>query len=275
MHVYTTFFYGSKTMNNEDFVKLNNHPLLFVLAEFRFSDVRNIEEYIPKLQERFRKIFPFIEEKIGQEINLTPQGINISETKQWAFVSKDKSQAIILNYNRLVYMTADYDRFNGFKEGCKSVINILVDEVAPSLLTRIGLRYADLIIKNNDEDITSYVQNSVCEKGFLSEIGNSKRQMKETLIVTDVGFLNIRSMYAESDISILNDNDNFPINIARKNEVSERILLDFDHFWQPEKEEDSLNFETDEIFRKLEVLHKPARQAFWHITTKTGRKIWE
>ncbi|HDZ86926.1 hypothetical protein LCGC14_1327290 [marine sediment metagenome] len=262
-------------MNNENFVKLNNHPLLFVLAEFRFSDVRNIEEYIPKLQERFRKIFPFIEEKIGQEINLTPQGINISETKQWAFVNKDKSQAIILNYNRLVYMTADYDRFDGFKENCKSVINILVDEVAPSLLTRIGLRYADLIIKNNDEDITSYVQNSVCEKDFLSEIGNSKRQMKETLIVTDVGFLNIRSMYAESDISILNDNDNFPINIARKNEVSERILLDFDHFWQPEKEEDSLNFETDEIFRKLEVLHKPARQAFWHITTKTGRKIWE
>lgn len=262
-------------MNNEDFVKLNNHPLLFVLAEFRFSDVRNIEEYIPKLQERFRKVFPFIEEKIGQEINFTPQGVNISETKQWALVSKNKSQAILLNYNRLVYMTADYDRFDGFKEDCRSVISILVEEVAPSLLTRIGLRYADLIIKDNDEDITSYVKSTVCEKGFLSEIGDSRRQMKETLIETDVGFLNIRSMYAESDISIMNDNDNFPINIARKNEVSERILLDFDHFWQPEKEEDSLNFETDEIFKKLEVLHKPARQAFWHITTKTGRKTWE
>ena len=262
-------------MSSEDFVKLNNHPLLFVLAEFRFSDVRNIEEYIPRLQERFRKVFPFIEEKIGQEINLTQQGIDINNTKQWAFVNKDKSQAIVLNYNRLVFMTADYDRFDGFKENCKNVINILVDEVAPSLLTRIGLRYADLIVKNNDEDITSYVKDAVCEKGFLSDLGDAKRQMKDTLIVTDVGFLNIRSMYAENDISILNDNDNFPINIARKNEIRERILLDFDHFWQPQREEDSLNFETDEIFKKLEVLHKPARQAFWYITTTTGRKIWE
>lgn len=261
-------------MSNENYEKLNNHPLLFVLAEFRFSDVRNIEEYIPRLQEKFRKILPFIEENVGQEINITPQGMNISDTKQWAFISKNKKQAVLLNYNRLVYMTADYDRFDGFRDDCEKVISILADEVAPSLLLRIGLRYADLIVKENDEDITTYVQNSICEQGFLSEIGDSKRQIRETSIDTSVGFLNIRSMHAENDISVFNDNDNFPIKISRNNEVSERILLDFDHFWQPDTEENSLNFEPDEVLKKLEVLHKPARQAFWHVTTEKGRKIW-
>lgn len=263
---------NDKIVNN--YKKLNNHPLLFVLAEFRFSDVRDIENYIPKLQEKFRKNFPFIEEQHGQEINVTPKGINIDPTKQWAFISRDKKQAIVLSYNRLVYMTSSYDRFNGFKEDCEKAISILVEEVAPSLLIRIGLRYADLIAKKENENITSYVQESVCERNFLNQIGDLKRQIKETILETDEGLLNIRTMHGENNLSIWNDIDNFPIKIERKDEVSERILLDFDHFWQPD-EENSLSFNTNIIIEKLERMHKPTRKAFWHITTETGRKTWE
>lgn len=266
-------------MNNEnenDYKKLSNQPLLFVLAEFRFSDVRNIEEYIPKLQEKFRKKFPFTEEQSGQEVNINPQGINITETKQWSFISKDKKNAIVLSYNRLVYMTSDYDRFDSFKEGCEIAIDALVTEVAPSLLIRIGLRYADLIVKNSDEeDITSYVKDSVCEKDSLKLIGEPKHQIKEVLVETEDGLLNIRSMYADNNLSFWNDTDNSPVKIERKDHSSERILLDFDHFWQPDKEENSLNFEKDIVVKKLEKMHKPARQAFWHVTTEIGRKIWE
>ena len=41
-----------------DFQKLSNQPLILVLAEFRFSDVLDIETYLPKIQGVFRKEFP-------------------------------------------------------------------------------------------------------------------------------------------------------------------------------------------------------------------------
>lgn len=262
-------------MNNDAYRKLSNDPLLFVLAEFRFSDVMNIREFIPRLQEKFRRELPFLEEQTSQEVSVNPQGLDIKESLQWAFLSQNRKTGIVLNHNRLVYMTSDYDRFESFKESCKQAITILNDEVSPSLLVRIGLRYADLIVKKSDEDITKYVEKAVYEKDHLDKIGIPIRQVNETLIKTEEGLMNVRSMFSNSNISTWSDVGNFPIKIETVNESSERILLDFDHFWEPEKQEDSLLFNTDIVMNKLEKMHEPTRKAFWDTTTNIGREVWE
>lgn len=273
--IYTYTYYGSSVMNDDNYRKLNNDPLLFVLAEFRFSDVINIKKFIPMLQDRFRKELPFHEEQTSQEVNVNPHGLDIRESLQWAFLSQNRKSGIVLSHNRLVYMTSEYDRFEGFKQSCKNAVSILAEEVGPSLLVRIGLRYADLIVKKENEDITQYVQKSIYEIQHLNQFGTPMRHVNETLIKTEEGYLNIRSMFNVSNVSTWSDVGSFPIKINTVNESSERVLLDFDHFWEPEKQEDSLSFDTDIIINKLEKMHEPTRKAFWDSTTDLGREIWE
>lgn len=271
-------------MNNDTYYKLANHPLLFVLAEFRFTEIMNIEKFLPEIQENLRQEFPFYETQTLQEINITPEGMKVDQSKQWAFIDKKKKNSVLLNHKRLVFITSEYERFEGFKKYCEIALEALISVAHPSLITRIGLRYADLITAKDGDDITSYVQSNVCNESHLRAVGRPVRQVNEAFLETSEGSLVIRSMYGDSntDTSVFHDMGNMPIKVAIQDEPSERILLDFDHFWQLDLEDSNidnnanlLSFETNTIIKKLEEMHKLSRQAFWDITTDNGRKAWE
>jgi uncharacterized protein (TIGR04255 family) len=252
-----------------DYKKLNNQPLRFVLAEFRFSTVMDIQSYIPKLQEALRKQYPIPEKKSEQAIYVQPDGIGVSAIDRWSFVSANKKNAVDINQDRLIYCTAEYPRFEGFSSACKHALDTLSNIVEPSLIVRIGLRYGDLVKIEDNEKASDLVNKYLTFPECFNELGNAQRQSSETFIVTEFGGLVIRTLYGLHNLTCLPDIQGLPVTIESDEKPSERIVLDFDHFW--ESKDDSIAFETGVIINKLESLHETSRKAFWKVTTNYAR----
>lgn len=253
----------------DDYKKLKNQPLQFVLAEFRFSTVLDIQKYIPRLQEALRGKYPVSEIKNEQAIHVQPGGINVSTLERWSFLSANKKSAVDINQDRLMYCTSEYPRFKGFHEECQHALNILKDIVSPGLILRIGLRYGDLVKIEGNEKVADLVDSHFSFPNCVDQIGTAQHHRSETFLLTTLGGLSIRTLYGEHSLSCLPDIQDLPIELDIDEEPSERIVLDFDHFWDPRNE--SFSFETDAILSNLESLHETSREAFWNVTTDYAR----
>lgn len=253
----------------EDYKKLENQPLNFVLAEFRFSPVMQIAEFIPKIQEALRKQYPISEKRSEQAVQVQPGGIAVSSVDRWAFISANKKNAIEINQERLIYITAEYPRFAGFSDACKQAIDILVNIVEPSLILRIGLRYSDLVLVDDGEKITDLVNEHFGLPNCIKSLGETRQYTTDTFLHTELGGLVIRTLYGKHNLSYLPDIQQLPILIKKDTTPSERVILDFDHYW--EAKDDSVGFVTNDVLKKLAALHETTREAFWKVTTYYAR----
>jgi len=260
-------FSGEKAV--EDYRKLNNQPLRFVLAEFRFSQVMDIQAFIPTIQESLRRQYPNTEKKVEQVVQIQPNTIATTGIDHWSFTSADKKTAIDIHQDRLIYATSDYPRFDAFSDACETALNIISDIVEPSLIRRIGLRYGDLITIKDGDKASDLVDTHFIYPGCISTLGNASHQKTETFINTELGGLAIRSLYGIHNFTCLPDIRNIPIDIELDETTSERIVLDFDHFWEAKHE--STPFKTTDILSTLESLHTTSREAFWQVTTDYAR----
>lgn len=251
-----------------DYKKLNNQPLKLVLAEFCFSPIRKIAEYVPAIQEALRRQYPIDRKGEEQVARVQPGGISMDTLERWTFISANRQSAIGISQERLVYVTAEYQRFDGFSDACKQAIGILADIVGPSLILRIGLRYSDLVLVE-EEKVSDLVDEHFGYPGRFASLGEAQHTRNETFLRTDIGGLVIRTMYGQHDLTFLPDIKDLPISINLETTLSERIILDFDHFW--EAREEPVSFEVDELLNKLGRLHKTSRKAFWEITTDYAR----
>lgn len=253
-----------------DYPKLNKQPLRFVLAEFRFSTVMDIQAYIPKLQEALRKKYPTPDKKTEQSVHVQAGGIGVSSYDRWSFMSANKRSAIDINQDRLVYCTADYPRFEGFSIACDHALSALASIVDPSLILRIGLRYGDLVNIEEGENIADLVNPHFTFPSCVDTLGRPQHQRSETLLATELGSLSIRTLYGKHNLTCLPDIQGvLPVSIETDKIPSERIVLDFDHFWESKGE--PIAFETKHILNILESLHETSRAAFWKVTTDYAR----
>lgn len=254
-----------------DYKKLENQPLKFVLAEFRFSPVLQIAEFIPRIQEALRKRYPIPKKKSEQAIQIQPDGVAVSKIDSWAFISADKKSAVDVNQERLLYITTDYPRFEGFSASCEHALAMLMEIVEPNLIFRIGLRYGDLIKVNETETLSELVTDHFGYPQPLHGLGSARHQTVELFLSTDMGGLAIRTLYGLHNLTCLPDVQGLPVAISADSEASERLVLDFDHFW--EAGDESVNFDTADVLQKLSALHETSREAFWKVTTDYARNV--
>ncbi len=255
----------------DDYKKLSKQPLKFVLAEFRFSPVLQIAEYIPKLQEAFRKQYPIIKNKSEQAFQVHSSGLKVSTTEHWSFVTSDNKTAVEVNHERLIYCTTSYNRFDGFENACKVVLSILAEIVEPGLILQVGLRYSDLVTVDKNEKISDLVDSHLTFPKSIDDLGEGIHQRSETFVKTDLGALAIRTLYGNHNLSCLPDIQGLPIYIEKDEIPSERIILDFDNFWKVDVKEGAVKFNVAEILKKLNIMHDNSRHAFWNITTDYSR----
>ena len=146
--------------------------------------------------------------------------------------------------------------------------------VEPSLILRIGLRYSDLIVIGKKEKISDYVDPHFSFPDCVNNLGESKHQLCEVFLKTQLGILFIRTLYGHHNLSYPPDIQELPIIINEDKSPNVRMILDFDHFWQPTTDV-TVSFEVNDILSKLEDLHDTTREAFWKITTEHARnKKW-
>ena len=223
----------------KQFKKLMNQPLKLALAEVIFSPVMGIEKYIPELQDQLRSEYPHL-----------------------------------FNANRIVLFTTAYPRYEGFAAQFKNALTILENVVKPSLCSRIGLRYCDLVKPSAEQDIEQFVVSNWLYPDCLSTVGAPLSHRLETMTKTEAGQLMIRTVLGVSNAVLPPDIQQLPVKVSNdESEPSLRLILDFDHFWLSRDE--SVKFDVDFIVKKLNDLHEKSREAFWEITTHEGREVWK
>ena len=255
----------------EDCRVIGNQPQKFVLAELRFSPVLQIAKYIPDIQDELRRQFPIATKQNDQPVDTNSGSYLDSNLDWWAFISVNRKSAIVVNRERLVYMTAKFPRFDDFLGTCKYAIETIKHIVEPGLILRISLRYGNLINVNDDENISDLVDEHFGMPSCIETLGTTRRHSNETFIRTDEGQLVIRTLYGKHNLTRLPDIQRLPISIAEKAAASERMILDVHHYW--EAIDKSVIFETSAILEKLAALRDKTREAFWKITSDYAKNI--
>ncbi len=252
-----------------EYHKLANQPLVFALAEFRFSPVFQIDQFIPQFQEAVRKTYPLPEPMQEHAIQVKGTAVDVSLRMKWTFVESSRQSAVLLDQERLIFTTMAYPRFGGFARSCMSALKHLKEIVDPDLLLRIGLRYGDLIRIGNGESLDDYVDPYFGYPKLAEPLGTPEHQKDEVAIRTKIGRLLIRSMYGINSMVCLPDLQGVPALPQPDAEPSHRIILDFDHIWFGDG---STKFDLGRVEDILGKLHEPAREAFWRITTDKAKE---
>jgi uncharacterized protein (TIGR04255 family) len=130
----------------------DKNPLVEVICQFRFPEILAIEARPPvDFQEQIRNKFPIYEKAsdppLPAEIRtLFGEGPGKLVHK---FITDDKGWEITLSNNFLALTANSYKSYEPFKENAIMAVKALKSVYAPAFLSRIGLRYKDLIIRSD------------------------------------------------------------------------------------------------------------------------------
>jgi len=139
-----------------DRVIYNPNPLIEVVAQVRFPRILEIDEHLPyDYHKRIRDTYPFIEIQEDSVLFTITQGDSKSvsndlpKTRLYHFISIDRSWRVSLS-SEFIALTCDkYEKWEDFIPKMMQALLVLSELYGIKLITRIGLRYRDLIIRED------------------------------------------------------------------------------------------------------------------------------
>lgn len=233
-------------------------------------------EFIPQIHDLLRKEgFPEDVSATVQQIVITPGNQpQIIERKQDEFRSKDNSWSLTIGEDMLVLVTTAYDRFEGFSSRLKLCLE-LVDQVAEihhGSISRIGLRYVDVIIPRSGETFRNYLQPSL--HGPQSAVFTEPNQWMhmESVGRTVIGTMVMRITQNDQGVVSPPDIIHKPMSSKIKVDAGKLItLVDTDHYV-----EGSWDYDLTSIMDTTNELHEAINAAWFNdLVTPEALKIWE
>lgn len=146
------------------YVPLSKQPLALVLAQVRFSRVRQMDHYIPQIQEEFRRSdFPIERSGKVSQVTLGMQGVpvQVAEQHRWEYRTKDERWSVLILEDSVVLQTTNYGRFEDFAERLRHALSTLLAKTEHDrfgVVERVGLRYVDVIRPQPGEDFRPYLR---------------------------------------------------------------------------------------------------------------------
>lgn len=137
-----------------------NNPLTRVICQVRFPTIFKIDTEAPSLfQEKIKS--QYINVREGKEVTLdikigNPQVVSDENSKPFIqttnkrieFFSEDEKWRVTISRNSLSFLTTNYVRWSEFKPKFIFVLENFIEAYSPSVFTRIGLRYVDIITRS-------------------------------------------------------------------------------------------------------------------------------
>jgi uncharacterized protein (TIGR04255 family) len=205
------------------------NPLIEVICQIRFPPVLRIDSEVPAhFQERIRAHFPLLTEEESQlPSELTPELAQLVRTailqqaprKSWKFTSEDASWEVTLARDFFALSTKSYTRWEDFRSRFAMVLEALQTEYRPSFLTRIGLRYQNLIVRSNlgltDISWSELLQPHIAAEYSSLDLSPAIRESGHRVLIelSQNGRVNLRHGTAhkqgEDELLYLIDNDFF------------------------------------------------------------------
>jgi len=144
------------------FVPLGRHPLSLVLCQVRFSPIRKMGNYIPAIQDQFRRRgYPLERAGKVQQVRITARGVDSTEQERWEYRTKDETWSITVFEDSVALQTTAYDRFEEFArtlEQALQTVLLATEHDRLGIVERIGLRYINLILPGPGEDFRRYLR---------------------------------------------------------------------------------------------------------------------
>jgi len=262
-------------------MRLQNAPLVHVVAQVVFSPILTIERHVPELQERLGASFPRFRKAVIATIPVL--GREAGETSpQWEFADRSQRTGVVLTSSSVVLHTAAYTSNEPFLFQMYAVL-VALRELVPTLqvVERIGLRYVDLVRPREDESYGKYVHVGLLGFPFRDAPQLDARSVNfltQSVATTNTGFLAIRSITLSPGRFLPPDLDAGMLQTpaaAPTTGTMPGLAVDFDHFTLfngPNTH--AMDFDPDTIVAHLKTLHRTLRQAFDVIVTPYALEQW-
>lgn len=224
-----------------DHVTYADNPLDNVICQVRFPTILRIDAELPlAMQERLRPDYIHFNESQAVLFNIKMGGKPVasgddlgemppSSTKTYEFSTDDKRWKINLTRNFLSLSTSDYQNWGEFRSRFETALRILLEVYKPTVITRVGLRYIDVIVRSrlqlDNTDWSKLIAKPII--GVLaSDIKGNVNEFQLTFSVDlkdQVGTVKVRAGIVKApqsdDICFMIDSDYFNLSSRKPEEV--------------------------------------------------------
>jgi uncharacterized protein (TIGR04255 family) len=151
---------------DEDQPRLNfaHNPLKTVVWQMRFPPLLAVNDpiFAAKFQAAIRADYPIAEPRANHANVTVGEGASPGESGggAWHFRDEASEWVVALHQDFLSLETSNYIRFEDFRTRLERLLDTVEDELKPSHVTRLGLRYVDEIRPpnaRNPADFTRYL----------------------------------------------------------------------------------------------------------------------
>ena len=267
------------------YVPLSKQPLVLVLGQVRFSPIRQMERYIPEIQEEFRqKGFPIERAGKVQQLTFAPGGgvpVQVNEQQRWEYRTRDEAWSILVMEDSIVLQTTDYDRFENYAEKFLQMIRTVFTKTEHDRLgvvQRVGLRYVDVVQprEGTDEDFRFYLQ-----PGFHGVVDEVFESGTHRLHVESIGKTSVGNESGTMIVRIVQNDQGFslppdlagaaPKHVSRATKGKLITLIDMDHYI-----EGNFDPDADWIVEGAFEMHDHLVETFHkHVVTESAIEVWK
>jgi uncharacterized protein (TIGR04255 family) len=257
--------------------KLSRAPLIYVLAQVRIGAILQLAERIPPIQEALRKNYPYYRAKEMHNLHLGMPGsaseaLGLARVEHWEFADRDRTSGFTLQSNAITFHTTRYDTFEPFLDALRNGLEAIHKELNVGLTTRIGLRYVDLIVPEQEGAPTMYVSPGLAGFPVQGVAKTNSETVVITSVQTEIGQMVLRYMQSRSGAILPSDLDTLSLQLQKSVDPGmSTATLDIDHF----REFDKTDFSVDHAVTWTDQLHATTSKAFWDTLTPYALEKWQ
>ena len=263
---------------------LSREPLALVLGQVRFSPIRQMDRYIPEIQEAFRQ-YGFPVERAGkvQQITFGPGAggpVQVDEQQRWEYRTRDETWSVLVTQDSVALQTTAYGRFEGFADRLRYAVRTVLAKTEHERLgvvQRVALRYVDVVQPRNGEDFRAYLRPGF--HGAADEVfraGTHRLHVESTgrtQLGDDVtGTMIVRVVQNDQGFSLPPDLIGGAPEHAVRAQAGELItLIDMDHFI-----EGTFDADAGWVVTRAFEMHDHIIETFHeHVVTETAIEAWK
>jgi uncharacterized protein (TIGR04255 family) len=258
------------------------------LVQVAFPPVPDWPDRIAGLRIGFHEAgFPIFQPSNREEVLFqvkvdgTPPEIQRQSIPVASFLNREQRFAFQLWNSSLVLHTTSYHSFGHFVGILADGLRALQAVMSPDSVSRIGLRYVDLIQPGEGEKLSEYVQPGVTGFPFkdLPHLGiRGVAVNSHTVGLTSLGALAVRSMTLPPGQFLPPDLEIGGLLLPENADPNRPgLAVDFDHyavFAGDGVETQPIPFDVDDVCRRVADLHDALKHAFLAAITETAQERW-
>lgn len=262
--------------------RMSKAPVYYALAQAQFNPVAAMSKYIEQIQDSLRRDgFTLYEPhqithlQLSQGPGQAQEEPVVSQKTSWFISKSDRTSGFILNTSSIAFHTTHYETHRQFIPQLLHGLRSIHEIVSLEHVSRLGLRYLDAVLPEDDETVDQYLESGLHGVNFDAE---PRYSLSESAFNTRLDAV-VPNGTLVARIHRLNSILGYPPDMIPNSLVqTERFLLqdarlhaiiDTDHFV-----EGIIPLDFEALEKQLTELHKSIKCVFHSTVTNFAREKW-